>query len=230
LKDEEYIFHSDCWEKKSVARSARNKRTHNGKSGRVRFPSDNLTKKELNAMNGKVESYRLNDPMSWKEFKAMPDDIKVTYIKLLREKFNCFDSAIAEIMGVNKCTFSHEIKRLGLGHGAKHGGYRTWDEKNAFYAWAYGVPVSATDPVEETPEVAEQPEPERQLASLEEISDPTPEIKVLPAKEENIKAIPCNGSMVFEGRIEDVLNSVSVLLSGALVHINIQWDVISEGE
>ena len=35
-------------------------------------------------MSGECKSYRLNSPMSWDEFKAMPDDIKITYIKLLR--------------------------------------------------------------------------------------------------------------------------------------------------
>lgn len=85
MKDEEFLFHSDCHEKKVTARSARNTRTHNGKRGKVKFPSDYLTKKEIKAMSGEVKSYRLNEPMSWREFKAMPDDIKVTYIKLLRE-------------------------------------------------------------------------------------------------------------------------------------------------
>lgn len=148
MRDEEYLFHADVRGKKNIARSARNTRTHCGKSGRVKFPSDYMTKKELNAMNGEVKSYRLNEPMSWKEFKELPDDIKVTYIKLLREKFNCFDSAIAEMMGINKVTFSQEIKRLGLGHGTKHGGNRTWNEKEAFYAWAHGVPapIPAEDP------------------------------------------------------------------------------------
>ena len=88
MKDETYLFVSDMKDKKVTARSARNKRTHCGKGGRVRFPSDNLSKKELQKMNGECKAYRLNDPMGWKEFKAMPDDLKITYIKLLRKEFN----------------------------------------------------------------------------------------------------------------------------------------------
>ena len=60
MKDEEYLFHQTCREQKNIARSARNKRTHNGKGGRVKFPSDYMTKKELQKMNGEVKSYRLN--------------------------------------------------------------------------------------------------------------------------------------------------------------------------
>ena len=215
MKDETYLFISDCRDKKNIARSARNKRTHNGKGGRVKLPSDYMTKKELKAMNGEVKSYRLNEPMSWKEFKAMPDDIKVTYIKLLREKFNCFDTAIAEIMGVNKATFSIEIKRLGLGHGEKHGGRRTWNERDAFYAWASGAKVVAEQP--------EEPIPEGPVA--EESVDEWHEIP----KEEVARiafgnpAIPCQGNLTFEGNVEDILKSVRMILGNSNVRINICW-------
>ena len=84
MKDETYVFIQDVKEKKTTARSARHTRTHCGRGGRVRLPSDNLSKKELMKMSGECKSYRLNSPMSWDEFKAMPDDIKITYIKLLR--------------------------------------------------------------------------------------------------------------------------------------------------
>lgn len=43
MKDETYVFISDVKEKGSVARSARNARSHCGKGGRVRLPSDNLS-------------------------------------------------------------------------------------------------------------------------------------------------------------------------------------------
>lgn len=216
MKDETYLFHSDCRDKKNIARSARNKRTHNGKSGRVKFPSDYMTKKELNAMNGEVKSYRLNDPMSWKEFKAMPDDIKVVYVKLLREKFRCFDSAIAEMMGINKCSFSQEIKRLGLGYGTKHGGNRAWEEKEAFYAWAHGVPAVAIDEIEK---------------EAEEITEPIPELHEATEGIEEIgkKLIPTTGNMMFEGKVEDVLKTIGVLLGNANVHISVTWDVL-EGD
>lgn len=47
MKDEEYLFVSDSRDKKITARSAGKRRTHNGKRGSVRFPSDHLTKKEF---------------------------------------------------------------------------------------------------------------------------------------------------------------------------------------
>lgn len=230
MKDEEFAFRSDCREKSVTARSARNKRTHCGKGGRVKFPSDNLSKKELQAMNGEVKSYRLNEPLKWAEFREMPDDLKITYIKLLRERFNVPDCRIADMMGVNKVTFSHFMKTLGISSGSRtRGGDTKWSD-SAWFAWVDGAPVPAT--MEETPEAVEQPvvetpeyvvpfnseTTERLKASLEEICDPVPapvlEVKVLPVREEKRKAIPCSGSLNFEGRVEDVLNTVSVLLGG----------------
>jgi hypothetical protein len=227
MKDETYAFIQDVKEKKATARSARNKRTHNGKSGRVKFPSDYMTKKELNAMNGEVKSYRLNEPMTWKEFKAMPDDIKITYVKLLREKFHCFDSAIAEMMGINKVSFSQEIKRLGLGYGTKHGGNRAWQEKEAFYAWVHGVPA-AIDEIEKEAEESEEPTPEEPVPEETAPAKPIGIGKLIPvyAGKETIGcSVPKSGSAYYEGNISNVMNSVLMILGNADVRINITWEV-----
>lgn len=228
MKDETYLFHSDCRDKKNIARSARSKRTHNGKSGGVKFPSDYMTKKEIKAMSGEVKSYKLNEPMSWKEFKAMPDDIKVTYIKLLREKFHPFDSAIADIMGINKVSFSQEIKRLGLGHGEKHGGYRTWNEKEAFYAWAHGVPMKQEEEpiadVEEKDEVTVEPVPKETIKPIGKL------IPVYGEHETYHFTIPKSGSAYYEGNITEVLNSVRMILGNANVKINIAWEMVEDGK
>jgi DNA repair exonuclease SbcCD nuclease subunit len=147
VKDEEYLYISDVIDKKITARSARHTRTHCGKGGRVRFPSDNLSKKELNAMNGETNSYRMHDPVSWKEFKLWPDDIKVMYIKLLRKKFNVPGKNIAEMLGCCSETFSKEINRLGISQGQNcRGRFTPWD-RDGFYAWVSGadIPTQVTE-------------------------------------------------------------------------------------
>lgn len=216
MKDETYAFISDVRGKGQTARSAKHKRSHTGKGGRVKLPSDNMTAKELKAMNGEVKAYRLNEPMTWQEFKAMPDDIKVTYIKLLREKFGVPDCKVADMMGVHKCVMSGEIKRIGLGHGEKHGGYRSWDQEG-FLAWRTGAAEKRKEGTEDG------------KASLEEICELVPcepVIQVLPVCEEKKRAIPDTGNVTFEGMAEDVLNTLGVLLGGARVHISITWDVL----
>ena len=160
MKDETYVYISDVKEKGAVGRSARARRTHTGKGGRVRLPSDSLSKKELQQMNGECKSYRLNDPMKWEDFKAMPDDIKVTYIKLLRQKFNPPVIQIAKMMGVTEACVRRELQKFGLTDGKRRSGRLKWD-KEGFWAWVNGVdklpePVNeeihVEEPIQEEPE------------------------------------------------------------------------------
>lgn len=109
-------------------------------------------------MNGECKSYRLNEPMKYEEFKAMPDDIKISYITLLRKKFNCPDSKIGEMMGANKDKISRQFIKLGLDKG-KTRKKENWD-KEGFYAWVHGVSKLPTTGIEEpieTPVVEEAP-------------------------------------------------------------------------
>ena len=151
MKDETYAFISDVKEKKVTARSARHTRTHCGKGGRVRLPSDNLSKKELKKMSGECKSYRLNEPMTWAEFKAMPDDIKITYVKLLREKYDVPDCELYRMFGTDKDTLSRYFKTLGLRLPRKNV-HREW-KKDEFFAWLHGVKCidELPDPFEEEP-------------------------------------------------------------------------------
>lgn len=211
MKDEEYLFFSDARDKKNIARSARNQRTHNGKRGRVKLPSDYLTKKELKAMNGDVKSYRLNDPMNWKEFKSMPNDLKRTYIKLIREKYSPYDKAIAEMFGVHVVTFSNEMKHLGMCVGKHRNGMRKMD-KEGWLKWSKGIPATKDDISEE-----EIIEPEL-VCECEEVVQANEETAVWrePILEEHIlrKAVPCSGNMTFNGAAEAALQTVLDLLGG----------------
>lgn len=212
MTDEKYVLLTDTREKKNVARSASKRRTHNGKGGRVRLPSDHLTKKELKAMSGECESYKLNNPMTWKEFKKMPDDIKITYIKLLREKFGVSDRGLTEMFGCSVTPISLEMKRLGINAG-KAIGKPNWD-REGFLMWCKGVPLAQ----------ATLPEEETQEAVVEE-SVEVPEIP----EEENKPCVPINGNVTFEGRTEDILKTVGMMLKGANVLLSIKWDVIADG-
>ena len=152
MKDETYAFISDVKEKKVTARSARHTRTHCGKGGRVRLPSDNLSKKELQKMNGECKSFRLNDPMTREEFLAMPDDLKIVYIQAIRNKYGIPDSSLGKAMGFTQQRFAKLVKRLGLCQGKEMGGRRKWD-KEGFFAWWHGVDQLPTPVPEEPTEV-----------------------------------------------------------------------------
>lgn len=116
LSDERYDFLSDSAEKKRIARGAHNRVT---KGGRARFSTDYMTAKEIKAMNGAINEYNLNKPMEWKTFKAMPDDLKIQYIKSLRETYGANDTQIAKMFGVSGWTISALNAELGISLGKK---------------------------------------------------------------------------------------------------------------
>lgn len=80
LTDEQRDFMDDCRDKKRIGYGSHNKRSHCGKSGGIKFPSDNLTEKQRRAMNGKVVAYNINEALTDEEFKKLPDDIKKLYV------------------------------------------------------------------------------------------------------------------------------------------------------
>ena len=112
MTDEKYTFITDVAEKKRTARGAFNKRTHNGKGGKVRFPSDYLSNKERNKMNGEIREYRMNSPITYAEFKKYPDDLKKKYVKRLRDMFDVSDTDIAAMMGVKAKTLNAALIKI----------------------------------------------------------------------------------------------------------------------
>lgn len=121
MPDEQYVMISDSIEKKKIAHSSHNRKTHCGKGGRVKFPSDYLSKKELKAMNGDVKSYNLNRPMTWEEFRSMPQDLQIMYIKKLLNEFGVPDIVLSKAMGICKSSFSKAMKDLNLSLGKSAG-------------------------------------------------------------------------------------------------------------
>lgn len=119
MTDEKYTFITDVAEKKRIARGAFNKRTHNGKGGKVRFPSDYLSNKERNKMNGEIREYRMNSPITYTEFKKYPNDLKKKYIQRLRDMFDVSDTDIAAMMGVKAKTLNAALIKIGASGGRR---------------------------------------------------------------------------------------------------------------
>ena len=128
-------FFEDCKEKKVTARSAFSTRGHTGKRGAVKFASDFMTQREINAMNGPCISYRLGEPRCWETFRAMPDDLKVSYITKLRAKFGVTDTALAEMFDISKSSVSKVFKELKL----KHRSTEPTFDKDAWAVWLNGT-------------------------------------------------------------------------------------------
>jgi hypothetical protein len=219
--DEEYLFRKDSIEKKITARSARSTRTHNGRRGPVKLPSDFMTAKEIRAMNGECKSYPMNKAITWDEFKSWPDEHKVTYIRLLREKFNCPNNALAEMFDVHPTTLNGYLKCLGLGvgKGGSVSGKRTWN-KEGFLAWRHGIDAKAVKD-SETPIENEE---------AEENNEPVEDVTAAPAicNVHHLPVIPKGGTMVFENNhADDALDTIKTLLSNVRVNLTVSWEFVS---
>lgn len=206
MTDEKFTFISDVREKKRIARGNYNKRTHAGKGGAVKFPSDYLSQKELKAMNGEVKSYRLNDPMKWQEFKALPDDIKVVYIEGIRERFRVSDSRIFKMFGVSQATGQNCFSKLGLCLGRKHK-FKNPDI-DGWNAWTCTIHLGST--VEEN-----------------KVESPDTASTLIPTAS---KAVPHHGSMAFDSNPYDALRSIedafkAMVLEGKVL-LTVYWDIL----
>lgn len=245
MSDEQYELMQDTKEKKITARSAKSTRTHNGKSG-CTFSHERMTKKEIKAMSGECKTYRMNDPMTWAEFKEMPDDLKVCYVKALRKKYEVPDKKLADMFGISASVMSKEFTRLGLNKGVGCG-KRNWN-KDGFYIWLNGEPVEHT--VEELDELVAVNEDaeikeyvENDISMTEQACEERNFDSDIRKASEIIKrdmfdgnepteccctgevryALPSRGEMTFQGHIEEILRTVNKLLDGKNVWLEVKW-------
>lgn len=70
-------------------------------------------------MNGEIKVYKMNEPITYAEFKKYPDDLKKQYVNNLREKFDVSDTAIAEMMGINKKTLNRLLNIIDASGGRR---------------------------------------------------------------------------------------------------------------
>lgn len=219
MTDEEYVFRSECADRKRTARGSFNKRSHAGKGGRVKMPSDYMTKKERDNMNGEVQSYNLNSPMKWAQFKRMPDDIKREYLSTIISKYNPQQKALAEMFGVSRNTVCFMFKELGIPFRGNVSEART-GRNDEFWAW-----VNSTNEV--TRGVSEEPLPVVEIATpTEPVIKPAESPRSCPVG----VGIPINGVLEFSNTTaQDAFNAAYALLTTVeLQKLVITWEAAND--
>ena len=259
LPDEQYVMISDSIEKKKIARSSHNRKTHCGKGGRVKFPSDYLSKKELKAMNGDVKSYNLNRPMTWIEFRSMPKDLQIMYIKKLRNEFEVPDIVLSKAMGICKSSFSKAMRELNLSLGRSAGAkgkqwldsekslkfFEYWNKFNKEKAVEEDSIESEAETVEET-DISKETSIDdfdiseinyNDYAGADELfrygtkynSGRYPSKTVDHVAESEHIAIPTGGRLSFDCKFDDAVKVLESILSGTNVRLNVDWIVVKGG-
>ena len=165
-------FDYDALQKKRIAAGARHMK-RGSRSKRCSLPSDNLTPAQLKRRNGPVSTYKLDEPMRWDDFKAMPVDLQKQYLTNLVEAYGATNEMLGDMFYVHPTHVGAVKKALGV---VSHNPHRLIGEKKAirdqmWAAFCNGV-VGGGDAVRETPREPEKVEtlPVRCPDELEEVA------------------------------------------------------------
>ena len=96
MNDAEFIFRETERERKRIAQGDKHKKRGGGRY--VRLPSDNLSRKERQAMNGEVITFDPRKFYTWEEFKTFPDDLQLKYVNSIINRYGVGVITISEIV------------------------------------------------------------------------------------------------------------------------------------
>ena len=106
-------FDFDVMQKKQIARGASH-RKNGSRSKKCSLPHDNYTERMIAKMAGEVQSWRLNAPMRWAEFKEMPADLQREYITRLRARYDVNYDGLSRMFGVTRNAITCHFRTVGL--------------------------------------------------------------------------------------------------------------------
>lgn len=161
MKDETFVFYEEVKDRSITARSA-----HKIKRPSARPKINRFTDKEWKKLNEPVHTYNLNEPMSYEDFKAMPQNARYQYITKLINEYSIGPAAIAKFFGLKATSSGTELfKRLGIEAKGKTSREATERFINEFCnRSAEAVTESAVTPVIEETAPALKPGSEKRMA------------------------------------------------------------------
>ena len=107
-------FDYDVMQKKRIACGASHMK-RGSKSKKCTLPSDYLTAAQKRRLNGPVSTYKLDEPMNWESFKAMPEDLQKKYILNLQETYQANNNMLGKMFGVTGVSVCKMRHALGIG-------------------------------------------------------------------------------------------------------------------
>lgn len=80
----------------------------------LRFGHENLTRKELKALNGETKTYTFTSCHTIQEFKNYPKDIQIEFLKFLKKRYENRMSYMAAFLNTSRPTLRSLLKSYGL--------------------------------------------------------------------------------------------------------------------
>ena len=151
-------FDYDVLQKKRTASGARHMK-RGSRSKRCSLPSDNLTPAQLKRRNGPVSTYKLDEPMKWDDFKAMPVDLQKKYLTNLVETYGATNEMLSDMFYVHPTHVGAVKKALGvISNNPRHLSKEKKTIRDQMWAAFCNGVVGGGDAVKETPREPEKVE------------------------------------------------------------------------
>lgn len=151
-------FDYDVLQKKRIAAGARHMR-RGSRSKRCSLPSDNLTPAQLKRRNGPVSTYKLDAPMMWDDFKAMPVDLQKKYLTNLVETYGATNEMLGDMFYVHPTHVGAVKKALGvISNNPRHLSKEKKTIRDQMWAAFCNGVVGGGDAIKETPREPEKVE------------------------------------------------------------------------
>lgn len=150
MNDIEYMLKTDAREKKAAGRGVYHKR-NGSRTKYVSLPSDNMTGAEWKRRNGPVQSYSINGPMTYAQFKTLPHDLAEVYLRKLQSTYRVTLTEIAGMLHVSPTAFSEYLRTHNIPRNSKTGPRKIDPRWPDFLAGKLGAAgnVLKNDPSEE---------------------------------------------------------------------------------
>ena len=127
-------LYADLRDRRAEASGARHKKNGSKKKG-CSLPSDGLTRRQLEKLNGPMNIFAMNVPTDYETLSKQSDDIQREYITNLLDRFNITAAKISEMLGISPTTGMSYIKSLGIKYAPR--GAKLKNNKNEKDAWNY---------------------------------------------------------------------------------------------
>ena len=172
-------FDYDVLQKKRTAAGARHMK-RGSRSKRCSLPSDNLTPAQLKRRNGPVSTYKLDEPMRWDDFKAMPVDLQKQYLTNLVETYGATNEMLGDMFYVHPTHVGAVKKALGVvSNNPRHLSKEKKTIRDQMWAAFCNGVVGGGDAVKEAPK-----EPKKLEALPVRCPDELEEVAITPADTE----------------------------------------------
>ena len=185
-------FDYDVLQKKRIAAGARHMK-RGSRSKRCSLPSDNLTPAQLKRRNGPVSTYKLDEPMRWDDFKAMPVDLQKKYLTNLVETYGATNEMLGDMFYVHPTHVGAVKKALGvISNNPRHLSKEKKTIRDQMWAAFCNGVVGGGDAVKETPKEPKKLEtlPVRCPDELEEVAITPADTEAPPETEPVVVKIP----------------------------------------